>query len=109
MGENTYEAIQRELKEELNITGVCPTLIQVAENRFDWLGKKVQELVFIYHLEAEGEVYDYLKSIKNVIDNDDDYLVWTTKQDLKTLKCLPTLIYDLPTIDLKHISHTTEG
>ena len=109
MGENTYEAIIRELKEELNITGVYPTLIQVAENRFEWLGKKVQELVFIYHLEAEGEIYNQLQQTKNVLDNDDDFLVWTTKQELKNLKCLPTLIYDLPTLDLKHISHTTEG
>lgn len=109
MGENTYEAIQRELKEELNLSGTTPTLIQIAENRFDWQGKKVQELVFIYHLEAEGETYDYLQSIKNVMDNDDDYLVWTTKQNLKNLKCLPALIYDLPTLDLNHITHTTEG
>ena len=105
MGENTYQAIFRELKEELNLDSVKPNLMLVAENNFMWEDKNVNELLFIYHIEVTDEQYKLLPSGMQVPDTEDETIYWVKKQNIQNLVCLPKLIYDLPTMDISKIDH----
>ncbi len=106
INENTAIAIRRELKEELQLKDVSPKLMYVAENTFAWLGKRVQELLFVYHIELNDAQYQSLPDGKSVADSKDERIKWVDKKQIKKVKCLPALIYDLPKLDVGVITHS---
>lgn len=105
INENTNSAIRRELKEELELKDISPKLMYVAENSFTWQGKHVQELLFVYHLELTEEEYKLLPNGKKIANTDSEKIYWVSKTEVKKKKCLPTLIYDLPKLDVGAITH----
>lgn len=105
MGENTYQAIHRELKEELNLDITSPKLVMIAENNFMWEDKNVNELLFIYHVELTEEQYNNVPSGMKIPDTEDETIFWVKKEKINNLTCLPVLIYDLPKLDTTQIVH----
>ena len=103
--ENTNTAIRREMQEELGLKNISPKLIRIEENIFPWLGKKVFQLLFVYHIELNEKDFESLPEGTRIKDSESEKIYWINKKDLKKYKCLPALIYDLPKIDVGVISH----
>lgn len=101
LGESTLDALKREMREELGlkISGFIP-LIRVAENFFRWEGKKVHELVFIYHIELrDNEKITTLQDFSNLEKEEEKYH-WFNFDEVSKINCKPRLIYGYA----KHIS-----
>ncbi len=102
-GESTFDAIKRELQEELNLTNVDLKLLKVAEQFFEFDNKKYHELDFVYYMYLPDEhKYCKRKLIHNK-DNANETMIWVDKADLHSHKILPEFIYSI-TNDNK-ISH----
>lgn len=99
LGENTFDALKRELKEELGYDlDVFAELKIVSEEVFEWQGKNVQELNFVYKLVLPRE---YLKKFENfsILDGKEERVNWFDKEKLQQTKCIKKFIkqvFDLP-------------
>ena len=103
VGENTFEAIKRELKEELNLDNVNPKLIKVSEQFFNFNNVNYHEINFVYYIKLKN---NHLLCKQNEIQNEDnknETMVWINKKDLNNYKILPEFIYALK--NSKNISH----
>ncbi len=101
--ENTYDAIKRELKEELNLDNVNPKLIKTSEQFFVFDNINYHEINFVYYIKLKNDnVLCRQKEIKN-LDNKNETMVWINKKQLKNYKILPEFIYNLK--NSRHISH----
>lgn len=111
MGENTLQAIKRELDEELElkVNDDDLSLMLVAENAFEWLEQRVQELLFVYMIKLP-ENCELTKQEKIMTkDHVGEENIWIDLENLKSYKCLPELIYDLPNMDkFKHFINNAE-
>ena len=105
INEDTNTAIRREIFEELGLKSISPKLMYIAENHFPWLGKRVNQLLFIYHIELNDSQYESLPDGTKIQDSKTERVYWIDKKDLKKHKCLPALIYDLPKLDVGNITH----
>ena len=105
INEDTNTAIRREINEELGLKNISPKLMYIAENHFPWLGKKVNQLLFIYHIELDDKQFESLPEGTKIQDSKTERVYWIDKKDLKKYKCLPVLIYDLPKLDVGNITH----
>lgn len=105
MNESTFDAIKRELQEELGIEVKDPKLFYVFENFFYWIDKNVQELLFVYHVELENNSPLLKERIFINKDNNEEKLYWKNFDELKNIKCLPEIIYDFPKMNLNEITH----
>lgn len=102
-GESTFDAIIRELKEELNLVDVKPKLLKISEQFFTFEDKNYHELDFVYYVKLKNNhQMSKLKETKN-FDNSNETMLWVNKKDLKNYKILPEFIYTLK--NSKHISH----
>lgn len=108
LGENTQDAVKRELKEELGYDLNVPMELKiVSEDFFDWMGKYVQELTFVYKIELPKEYFEKLENF-NVIDSKDERVNWHDKEDLQKLNCAKEFmkqVFDLP----EGIVHAIDG
>ena len=57
LGENTIDAVRREIKEEIGVDVKKQKLLVISENFFEWQGKKVHEMLFIYHVELAKKIF----------------------------------------------------
>lgn len=105
INEDTNTAIRREILEELGLKNISPKLMYIAENHFPWLGQKVNQFLFIYHIELNDEQYESLPAGTKIQDSKTERVYWINKKDIKKYKCLPVLIYDLPKLDVGNITH----
>ena len=77
LGENTIDAVRREIK------------------FFEWQGKKVHEMLFIYHVELAKKYLKQLDGV-NVLDHKNQHVEWVEKSKIKNYVCKPDIIYQLP-------------
>lgn len=104
LGESSKEAMIREFKEETGIDIVNPKLMVVGEMFFDWLGKEVQEMVFIYKVELDEDIINKLDNSINQ-DSKEEIIQLIDFKNLKNIKCKPEIIYKLETYDENKITH----
>ncbi len=102
-GESTYQAIIRELQEELNLSNIHPKLIKIAEQFFTFEGKNYHELDFVYYVKLPDSHSFCTKEEIHNLDNEKETMVWVNRKELKQYKILPEFIYTLK--NDKHISH----
>ena len=95
LGESTLEAIQRELKEELDIVVDNLKLICVWEDFFEWGNKNVQELLFVYTANIDDNFEITKKQGFATIDSEDEINYWVDINEIKNLDCKPKIIYNL--------------
>ena len=93
-GESSLEAAKRELKEELNIEVDNLTLINISENFFEWMGKKQQEILFIYKATLSDEYEIISKDEFKCLDTDEVFK-WHNKASIESLVCKPEIIKKL--------------
>lgn len=106
LGESTLEAIKRELDEELDLIDVNPKLIVVYENFFNWLDKYVQELDYIYKIDVDEKQFKRLENFLVKDSTNNERTCWFNKSQLKDIKCLPEIIYDLFDLPKDKIFHS---
>jgi len=108
LGENTQDAVKRELKEELDYDLNVPIELKiVSEDFFNWMDKYVQELTFVYKLELSEEYFEKFKNF-NVIDSKDERVNWFDKDQLQKINCVKNFmkeVFDLP----QGIVHAIDG
>ncbi len=94
-GENTYDAIVRELDEELGLKDIKPKLIKISEQFFEFNNNKYHELNFVYYVKLDKD--NELCRNNNITnkDNENETMLWIKKKELKKYKILPEFIYDL--------------
>ncbi len=102
-GENTLNAIKRELKEELGLYVDNPKLIKVSEQFFVLANTKYHELNFVYYIKLKNSNQLTKKDNFINLDNQNETMVWIDKNSLNNYKILPEFIYTLK--DEKNISH----
>ena len=95
LGENTIDAVKREIKEEIGVEVKKQKLMVIAENFFEWQGKKVHEMLFIYQVELAKKYLKQLDGV-NVLDHDNQHVEWVEKSKIKNYVCKPDIIYQLP-------------
>lgn|SRR5574344_1020980 len=98
--EDTKEALDREIKEELgiDISNLKSTLISVVENFFELKDTKYHELYFIYKIELDKD-YNIQDGMLN-LDSYGSKYYWKTKEELNNTKMLP--------VELKEIAYANE-
>lgn len=107
LGESSLEAAKRELKEELNIEVDNLNLINISENFFEWMGKKQQELLFVYKVILTSEYTITSKDEFNCLDSDEVFK-WHDKATIENLICKPEIIKKLIFQD-DEISHNIQN
>ena len=98
LSENTIDAVKREIKEEIGVEVKKQKLMVIAENFFEWQGKKVHEMLFIYKVELAKKYLQQLDGV-NVLDHDNQYVEWVEKSKIKDYVCKPNIIYELPKLE----------
>ena len=91
--ESSMEALQREIKEEMNIK-INPKDIKMRaliENFFEMDNKKYHELYFLYKLKVTGKNELFTKNMKN-IDSKASYYKWVKKEELDKVNLLPVVL-----------------
>lgn len=87
VGESTYEALLREVKEELGLTCNVKDLMFVVENRFDYKGEQHHMIEFHYGVELLGD------PPLQVLDNGKSYTcVWLPLNKLETFDLKPSFL-----------------
>ena len=98
-GESTKDAVKRELKEELGYDLNVPIELKIiSEELFEWQGKNVQELSFIYKLKLPKEYYERFSNFA-ILDSIDERVNWFTKSELQKINCIKKFmkqLFDLP-------------
>ena len=90
IGESTLEAIQRELEEEIGLKETNYELNHVSENFFNWEGKEVHELYFMYKIKLEP-THPLFQKNEFPSDNPQETNCWINKDVAKNLYCLPVI------------------
>ena len=93
-GESSLDAAKRELKEELNIEVDDLKIINVSENFFEWMGKKQQEMLFVYKASLSDEYEITSKDEFKCLDTDEIFK-WHDKANIENLVCRPEIIKNL--------------
>ena len=94
--ENSVNAIQREIKEEMGIELNKTELEKKAiiENFFEFDGKKYHELLFLYKLSLDIEDKRLKTKLIN-LDSKSNYYEWVKKDKLKEVNLLPRKLIDI--------------
>lgn len=94
-GESTYNAILRELKEEINLVDIEPKLIKVVEQFFEFNKINYHEIDFVYYIKLP-DTHEFCKQnqIQN-LDNLKETMLWINQNELHNYKILPEFIYTL--------------
>lgn len=106
-GESSLDAAKRELIEELDIEVDNLTLINVSENFFEWMGKKQQEMLFVYKATLSDKYEITSKDEFKCLDTDEVFK-WHDKASIEGIVCRPEIIKKL-IFQNKIISHHIEG
>jgi adenylate kinase family enzyme len=94
--ESSMEALQREIKEEMNIK-LDPKEIKMRaliENFFEMDGKKYHELYFLYKLKVTSNDKRFTSDMKN-IDSKASYYKWVKKDELDKANLLPVILREV--------------
>ena len=105
MGEGSLEAMKREIKEEMQVSPKSCELIKVCENFFKWNGNNQQEMLFIYRINFDDASEIYKKESFTCADSPNEVFTWHDIEEVKNLKCLPEIIYDLVKDENQNIEH----
>ena len=105
MGESSFEAITRELDEEMGVVADNCKLVRVCENFFEWMGNHQQEMLFIYKVELDETSELVQKDNFKCKDSDKLTFKWHNFEDVAGLNCLPKCIYDLVKEDNNGVKH----
>lgn len=93
--EDTKEALEREIKEELGIDvrGVNSEFISIVENFFVFNSVKCHEIYFVYRykLNTDYDIKDGMKSL----DSASSKYYWKNKEELNKLEILPKIIKEV--------------
>lgn len=92
--ESSYEAINREIKEEIGLENLNLKLFVIAENFFMWEGYKAHEMLYIFRVELPEELFDKFVDFK-ILDKQEERTKWIHKDEIKNEHCLPKFIKDL--------------
>ena len=103
-GEDSLSAIKREMQEELKIEISQAKFVGFFENFFVYAGIKYQELLTVYSCKI-NECEITKKQNFEAFDNNNIVYHWFNKHDVKSLKCLPEIIYDIVDKDDENIVH----
>lgn len=94
-GEDSKNAIIREMQEELGITLKEPQLIAYCENFFNFDNTEYHELLTVYKQELTGNESIVAKQDFCALDNPSTNYHWFKIADVKNEYCLPNIIYKL--------------
>lgn len=90
-GESSFQALNREFKEELNVELKNCRLLNISENIFSFNGLPGHEIQFVY----EAEFIDsnnYKIDHFNILDsNEEGYAIWLDLKDLKNKIIYPNI------------------
>ncbi|MDO5569377.1 MAG: NUDIX domain-containing protein [bacterium] len=93
--EDTKQALDRELKEELgiDISKEKSNLVSIVENFFIFNNIKYHEMYFIYeyNLSIDYNIKDGMSSL----DSDDSKYYWKSKEELENIEMLPNELKDV--------------
>lgn len=103
--EDNQTAIKRELSEELGINLDCPKLIHILENYFIYDNKNYHELLFVFYVNVSNTPITKKQDFE-ALDDDRFIYHWFDKTEIKNIKCLPQIIYNLPNQDKNTILTT---
>ncbi len=103
-GESSLIAIKREINEELGIQIDDLKLINISENFFSWMGKKQQELLFIYEAYLDNS-FDCTKKDEIKCKDCNVNFKWFDINEIESLDCRPDIIKQLVKSNSDCISH----
>ena len=97
INENSFEAIIREIKEEMDmdLDKSKVNKVDTYENFFEYDNIKYHEIFFLYEYDLNNEEYDYIKSLGNNKDNITTYFDLVDNSRLEEVDLLPTLLYEV--------------
>lgn len=106
-GEDTLSALNREMKEELNIEIKDAKLINVSENFFVYDNQNYHEMLFIYyHQTFDAE----LTSKQDFVSLDNEHMIyhWFKKEEIKDIVCKPDIIYTIINQNPENLTHNID-
>ncbi|MDI3496095.1 MAG: hypothetical protein PWQ35_116 [Patescibacteria group bacterium] len=89
-GERAQEALEREIKEELDKEIVNISLVEVSENIFQYQGKKGHEICFIYQADFKNKA-DYNIEEFSILDQADRKAIWVELNEENRKKITPII------------------
>ena len=105
-GESSFDALKRELKEELDFELDDAKLIAYCENFFPFGDKNYHELLTVYRFELPKENPIAKMGTFYALDNFNVIYGWFKKDEIKNIKCLPEIIYSLVEKTDENIIHS---
>ena len=103
-GEDSLSAVKREMQEELDVKIDNAKFVGFFENFFVYAGIRYQELLTVYSCELPDceltKKQDFV-----ALDNHNMEYHWHKKEDVKHLKCLPQIIYNIVDKNTDNIVH----
>lgn len=94
--EDSYSAMKREFKEELDFEEENFKIRRYCENFFERSNILTSEILIVYNLEINSN-HPLFKNMKfeKIDDNQVVYFEWFDKTEIENLRCLPFWIYDM--------------
>ena len=95
--ENSFDAIIREIKEEMNMELERDKIkkVDTFENFFKGGTISYHEIFFLYDYTLSENEYEYIKNLGNNKDNINTYFEMVSNDRLEEVDLLPTLLYDI--------------
>lgn len=95
LNETSDQTLKREFREEIGAELINLKLMKVIENIFDYQGRKMHEIAFLYEAEFKDKSY-YKKNGMSIIDSVKGRMaVWVEAEILKGANFYPDSIKDL--------------
>ena len=108
-GEDSLSAIKREMQEELGYEIKHAKLLCYCENFFNYDNTDYHELLTVYKVEISKDEQLAQKQDFAPLDKENVLFHWFDKNQVKNVKCLPKIIYDLVEKKNNDIFHYIEN
>lgn len=97
IGEDSSNAIVREIKEEMGITLNKEKLVYIKtlENFFIFENRNVHEIFFVYKYFVDEELYEKLNNVKENLDNHITEYIFINYKEFEKYDLLPLKIRDI--------------